>query len=286
MTRKLDFTRKVARLDGGLGSRLQRELPDRERDLAGHDGFFDALSRTRPELVERVHREFLEAGCDHLTTNTFQTAFVGEEDLELVASSVRLARGVAEDRASVLGSVGPGLLDRELDEARLARFFATLEREGCDALLFETQTDGERMVRLESLARETAPSLPRLVSVVCDVNSALPVCRVHTSEQLATWASARDVTLLSVNCATGTAPLRDALAELRRHWSGPLGAYPNAGVPEPAADGTWTYPLSPAEFAAGLAALVDEFDLKLAGGCCGTTTEHLRALHAALTGRA
>lgn len=275
---RIEFAQTRHVLDGGLGSQLGTHELDVERDLLGLERGYDALSITRPELVESVHASFARSGATLLTTNTFQVLFHPRADSSWIHESVRLARSAAGSSARVLGSLGPGAPKQSIEKRRASDTFRQLVDAGCDGLLIETQMEWDVMIALAECARAVAPDAPLLLSLVADVHGALPACATRGEAELARFANDLGVDLLAVNCSTGTAPLRPALERLRDVWSGPLGAYPNAGVPEPDAGGALRYPLDATRFAEELAALQHEFSLALVGGCCGTTPEHIRKL--------
>lgn len=278
--------------DGGIGSQLLTSAFDAERDFLGHPGRVEVLGKSRQEQVQAVHESYFDAGCQWATTNTFGAwprewaAREGEiRAAELIAGNAAaaieaaLAWGTEENPLFVIGSLGPGeATPGEADDGRRqdAQAFAqALVAGGVDALLIETALNLEdARAQLEACA-EAAPERPRWMSIWIAESG-----RPADERGLDEWAAlARElgVELLAVNCI-GTLPTATAAARsMREHWDGPLGLWPNAGLPEGEAPNLrWS--LDPEEFADALASAASELNLSAVGGCCGTGPAHLRRL--------
>lgn len=274
-------------LDGGLGGELFAR--------AGAGSVCELLNVERPELVLAVHGEYLAAGCDALTTNSFCADAptllrrgLGGRAAELGLAAARLAR-VAADRAAadgrsrwVLGSLGPGYelptlhggdlaaLEhgyRELSDALLAG--------GVDALLVETVRDLRQARAALAGARTARREVALLVSFApwADGGLAGGVTLRAAVEDLAEFAPC----LWGINCVAEPAELERALASLRAAGARRLGAWPNAGLPDTSGPAP-RWPIGPEAFARDLAATARRFELSLVGGCCGTTPAHTSAL--------
>ena len=272
-------------LDGGLGVELLNRARDLERDYLGAPGATALLSVTRPELVREVHEEFLEAGATAISTNTFcadptslEAIGQGARSGELVRASVSLARAAAAGtRVPVLGSIGPGPLGASLEGESTERFLKNFVDAGVDALLLETQMDARRFLELLELATRAAnDQVERIVSFTCASDGSLPAAPQEA--ELAEVLEDSGVALVALNCSNGPGPLALALERWRALWSGPLGAYPNAGTPTRDEDGSLSHPIAPEIFAMACAELARRYDLALVGGCCGAGPDHIRAL--------
>ncbi|QDU69390.1 homocysteine S-methyltransferase family protein [Engelhardtia mirabilis] len=274
-------------LDGAMGSQLLASGFDLARDYLEVEDGVEVLNLTRPEQVRAVHESWFDAGCDLATTNTFMAlpsvlteCGQGARLNEIVAAAVREARAAAEawsdeDRPRwVLGGAGPGTdlptksgRSRAAVEADYDALLRRLTSGRVDGLLIETCADPIQIAAAVAAARRIGDE-PLLLSLL---PGAAPLAEAV--------AAARDhgVDLLALNCGDGPGGMEAGLAQLRELWDGPLGCWPNAGATgpeEPAGIG----PIGPEDFAAGVAELARRFDLRLVGGCCGTSPAHLRAL--------
>ncbi|GAB3213503.1 methionine synthase [Marinactinospora thermotolerans] len=299
------LSKRVIVADGAMGTMLQAHDLDLD-DFQGHEGCNEILNVTRPDVVRATHAAFLDVGVDCVETNTFGANFgnlgeygIVERTYELAESGARVAREVADSYSSadhpryVLGSVGPGTKLPTLGHAA----FATLRDYyqqcaqglidgGADAILIETCQD-----LLQTKAAVIGAHRARVASGV-DV----PVIAQVTIETTGTMLLGSEIgaalvaleplgiDAIGLNCATGPAEMSEHLRYLSQHSRLPISCMPNAGLPELGADGA-VYPLQPGELADAHEAFVSEFGLSLAGGCCGTTPEHLRQVVERVAGR-
>ncbi|MEN8182018.1 MAG: homocysteine S-methyltransferase family protein [Myxococcota bacterium] len=275
-------------LDGATGTELERRGVPVALPLWSAQALLEA-----PAMVETIHRDYLAAGADVLTANTFRThtrslahAGLGGRALELTTKAVELARsaaGTAGRKVYVLGSAAPledcYRPDRVPPDSELVREHAAharhLAHAGVDAVLVETQNTIREARIAAAAARETG--LPFLVCFVCGANA-----RLLSGESLAEAARALAPLApcaLGVNCLPPRAvpSCLDALAAPDT----PLAVYANLGAPgddptSPRSDDC--SPQTLADHARGWA----KRGVRLLGGCCGTTPEHLRALAAAV----
>jgi 5-methyltetrahydrofolate--homocysteine methyltransferase len=304
--------RRIVVLDGAIGTLLQRQGLE-EADFRGERfrdhprplrGGYDVLCLTRPDVVEGVHRAYLEAGADIVTTNTFTASPVSQSDYglqdlvyEINRAGAEIARRAAaayRDRF-VAGSLGPTNVTLSLsprvddpsyrettyDELRegYAEAARGLRDGGADLLLVETVFDSLNGKAAVAAAREAAPELPLIVSISIVDRSGRNLSG-QTVE--AFWVSVEHARPLAVgiNCSLGAADMRPYVADLARIATVPVLCYPNAGLPN--AFGGYDEP------AATTSQLLREFAevglLNGVGTCCGTTPEHTALVRAAVEG--
>ena len=253
---------------------------------------YDELNLTRPELVETVHREYVEAGAEVLKTNTFGANPVklsgfgldGKTE-EINRAAARLARGASVGRAAVVGAIGPlgiriepwGATSEMEAEAFFRRQAQGLLEGGVDGFLLETFSDVSELHTALRAVRSIG-ELPVFAQVTLEEGGSTsygtPVEAV--AELLDAWGA--DV--IGVNCAVGPAETLDAIERMARVARRPLSAQPNAGLPR-AVGNRKMYLASPAHMARYAAKMI-EAGARFVGGCCGTTPEHIRAIVAAL----
>jgi len=288
---------RVLLCDGGIGTELQKA--DLEPGACG-----ERLNIDRPELVLAIHRGYVDAGSDCLTTNTFGASRImldrhghGDDVDRINRAAVRLVREAYGDRPGyILGDVGPlgSLLEPygELSEARARAAFTqqmtALIEAGVDAILIETQTSLEELGIAVAAARDVgAPFV--IASVAYDVIRAGTDLRTMMGvapEDAARFMADAGVDVLGVNCGTGVdvAWAARAVTRYRAVCSLPTLAQPNAGQPV-LEDLRVVYKQSPEAMAAQLPALL-EAGVSMLGGCCGTTPDHIRLFRAVLDRRA
>lgn len=296
---------RVLLCDGGMGSRVQALTLDVERDYWGQENCTEVLTLSRPELVRDIHRGYFEAGADMVETNTFGGSPITLAEFGLEARtheinkrSAELAREAAEGFSDgrhrwVVGSVGPGTKLPSLGnvaydplEAALADQCRGLIAGGVDAILIETCQDTLQIkaaVNGAKIARaEAGTSTPIFVQVTVETTGTLLVGPDIAAA--ATVVHALDVPLMGLNCATGPQEMAEHVRWLAANWPGLLSVQPNAGLPE-LIDGRTHYPLGAEEMASWVERFIVEDGLNLIGGCCGTSTPHIRALDAMLRRR-
>jgi len=253
---------------------------------------FDALNIAQPELVARVHQEYVWAGADIIETNTFganriKLASFGVADKlhAINEQGARIARQAAGDRAYVAGAIGPLGIRIEpwgktgVDEAR--EFF----REQAQALV----DGGVHLLVLETFRdlNEIGAAIEAVRSV-CD----LPIVAQMSTEEdgstldgtpperFAPELERRGATLVGVNCAVGPAPMLDTIERIAEVTHARLSAQPNAGKPRDV-EGRNIYLCSP-EYMASYARRFVQHRVRIVGGCCGTTPEHIRQIKLAV----
>jgi len=300
---------RIAVLDGAWGTMIQsKQLVPEDYRLAGHDrdtgGDPDLLNITRPEVVLDVHRQYLAAGADITTTNTFTATSFGQADYglqgrvhEMNVRAARLARQAADEaerapggnRKYVAGSVGPlnvtlSLSPKVEDPSYRALTFdqavasyagqiAALAEGGVDLLLIETIFDTLNCKAAIKAALETAPHLPLWLSVtIVDLSG-----RTLSGQTVeAFWNSVRPANplVVGVNCSLGGKEIRPHIAELARIAGTYTACYPNAGLP----NAFGGYDEAPADTAHHLHQFAAEGMVNIVGGCCGTTPAHIAAI--------
>ncbi|WP_104204191.1 methionine synthase [Billgrantia saliphila] len=312
---------RILMLDGGMGTMLQNARLD-EADFRGErfrdwpselKGNNDLLALTRPDLVTRIHRDYLEAGADIVETNTFNSTRLSQSDYgmeelvpELNRESARLAREVCDAVAAetgipryVAGVLGPTSRTASLspdvnDPAKRNVTFDQLRENyyeaaealiegGADLILIETIFDTlnakAAIFALEELFANRGERLPVMISgTITDASGR--TLSGQTTE--AFWNSVRHARPLSIglNCALGAEELRPYLEELATKADTFVSAHPNAGLPNEFGE----YDQTPEEMAAIVAEFAESGLVNIIGGCCGSTPEHIAAIHAAIHG--
>ncbi|WP_139723141.1 methionine synthase [Serinicoccus chungangensis] len=322
--------RRILVLDGGYGSMLQQvELfeedfhgpaddpawaPLREVTLKGN---FDLLALTRPDVLADVHRSYLEAGADLLTTNTFTSTTIAQADYEaghlarsMNVASARVAREVADAVEAetgrprwVVGTLGP--------TNRTASLSPDVERPEFRAVTYDQlreayaeQAEGLLEGGVDVLMVETvfdtlnAKAALHAVGDVLDAREARGLARVpvmlsgtitdasgrtlsgQTPEAFAVSTEHADLASVGLNCALGAEEMRPHLRELGAASTALTSVHPNAGLP----NAFGGYDDTPEDMAEVLGDMAREGLVNIVGGCCGTTPEHIRAIAAAVEG--
>jgi homocysteine S-methyltransferase len=259
---------------------------------------YDELCLSRPALVRRIHADYLRAGAQLLETNTFganrfrlqRQGFEGLVEAINVAA-VQLAReAIAEagTRAFVAGSVGPtglnlkGLPDKDRAEIRAAfeEQIRALVTGGVDVLVLETMRQPEEM-RLALEAARAQSDLPRVALVSFDAFGTMAdgTPPEKMAELLAEWGA--DV--VGVNCGDGPSGIYEMVERMRGPGL-PLAAMPNAGIPR-RVEGRFVY-MANREYFGVYANRLLKLGVRMVGGCCGSTPEHIRAVVGAVKMRA
>ncbi len=257
---------------------------------------FDALNLARPELVEEVHHEYVRAGADVVETNTFGANRIKLGSFGLADSlaainveGVRIARRAAGERAYVAGSIGPLGIRIEpwgktgVDEAR--EYFREQARAliegGVDLIVLETFRDLNEIGAAIDAVRSVS-DLPIVAQMTTeeDGNS----LDGTPPERFAPELEKRGATVIGVNCAVGPAPMLDTIERMEAVTRVRLSAQPNAGKPRDV-EGRNLYLCSP-EYMASYARRFILHNVRLVGGCCGTTPEHIRQIKTAVRGLA
>jgi homocysteine S-methyltransferase len=255
---------------------------------------YDALNLTRPDLVEEVHREYVRAGADILETNTFganriKLGSFGLADslYQINVEGVRVARRAAGERSYVAGSIGPLGIRIEpwgktsVDEAR--QYFQeqaqALLDGGVDLFILETFRDLNEVGAAIDAVR-TVSDLPIVAQMTTEEDG--NTLDGTPPERFAPELERRGATVIGVNCAVGPAPMLETIERMEAVTRLPLSAQPNAGKPRDV-EGRNIYLCSP-EYMASYARRFILHNVRIVGGCCGTTPEHIRQIKAAVGG--
>jgi len=292
--------RPVLVFDGATGTSLQ-QLNLTAEDFGGAEleGCNENLVVTRPDAVQTVHRQFLEAGCDVIETDTFGAASIvlaeyGLEDkaFELNKRAAELAREMADQFSTpekprfVAGSMGPttklptlGHIDfdtmrqsfREQAEGLIAGDVDLFIVETCqDVLQIKAALQG-----IEEAFDASGERRPLMVSVTMETTGTMLV-----GTDIAAVVSILEpfpIDILGLNCATGPEQMKEHIRYLSEHSPFTVSCIPNAGLPENVG-GVAHYRLQPLELKMQLMHFVEDLGVQVIGGCCGTTPAHIGAL--------
>jgi len=255
---------------------------------------YDELNCSQPELIRGIHHEYLQAGADIIETNTFgaNPARLGRHSMaertrDINRAGAQVAREAAKSfDALVAGSVGPlgirieplGKTSREEARAMFRQQIAALVEGGVDLLILETFGYLEELHQAVLAARDVDPNIPVVAQVTIDEDgNCLDGSDPETfAPRMADWGTE----VIGCNCSVGPVAMLSTLERIRRVTELPLSAQPNAGMPR-AVDGRNIYLCSP-EYMASYARKFVAAGVKLVGGCCGTTPEHIRVMKSGL----
>ncbi|MBP3517676.1 MAG: methionine synthase [Parabacteroides sp.] len=304
---------RILILDGGMGTMVQGfKLTEKDyrgeqfaawtSDLKGNN---DLLCITRPDVVKSIHRQYLDAGADIFTTNTFNANAISMEDYGMQGqvrninlAAGRLAREVAdgfmaehpERTIFVAGSVGPtnktasmspDVSDPAYRAVTYLDLYAAYKEQvdalvdgGVDLVLFETTFDTLNvkagLEAAETVLKEKGKDLPIMLSLTLSAQGG----RTFSGQTLLAFlASVQHANIVSIglNCSFGAADMKPYLAELAKQAPYYISAYPNAGLP----NSFGTYDETPETMAIHVKAFIDEGLVNIVGGCCGTTPAHI-----------
>jgi len=313
---------RIAILDGAMGTMIQAhklgEADYRGQELAHHPKELrlnsDVLNITQPQIIESIHRQYLEAGADIIETNTFNAnaislAEYGLQDhvYDLNVAGAKLAKSAAEKfmaehperRCFVAGSLGPASRSASVsqdvgnpasrsvtfDQLRAAYYEQArgLADGGADLLLVETIFDTlngkAALFAIDQLFEESGRRLPVMVSVTIVDQSGRNLSGQTTE---AFWISASHFPMLSVgiNCALGAKQMRPYIEELSQVAPVYISCYPNAGLP----NAFGGFDETPERMAADLREFAANGWLNIVGSCCGSTPAHTKAIAEAVRG--
>jgi 5-methyltetrahydrofolate--homocysteine methyltransferase len=313
---------RILILDGAMGTMIQSyplgeaeyrgsRFHDFEHDLKGNN---DLLTLTQPQIIREIHGAYLAAGADVIETNTFNSTSIAQADYhlehlvyELNCEAAKLARGVADEYETkdparprfVAGALGPtnrtaslspdvndpGFRNVTFDQLVVAYREAVcgLIDGGVDLLLLETVFDTlnakAALFAIDEIFEERGVHLPLMISgTITDASGR--TLSGQTPE--AFWNAVRHAKPFSIglNCALGAKLMRPYIEEIAQVADTYVCAYPNAGLPNPLAP--TGYDETPEQTAAFLRDFADSGFINIAGGCCGTTPAHIKAIADAL----
>lgn len=304
---------RILILDGAMGTMIQAygltEADYRGERFAStaqlQKGNNDLLTLTRPDIIEEIHRAYLEAGADIIETNTFNSTSVSMADYdmqevvyEVNLQAAQLARRVADSYTAltpdkprfVAGAIGPtnktASMSPEVDNPMYravtfddlrqayAQQIEALTLGGVDVLLIETIFDTLNAKAAVFAAAEVAERTGRQLPIMLSVTVSDRAGRTLSGQTLGAFvASMAHAPILSIglNCSFGASDMKPYVRELGRLAPHYISAYPNAGLP----NALGQYDETPEKMAQQLQEYIDEGLVNILGGCCGTTPEHI-----------
>jgi 5-methyltetrahydrofolate--homocysteine methyltransferase len=292
--------KRVLLFDGAMGTEIQKLNPQPQDFPDNKDGFNDGLILSRPEWIKQIHRSYLKAGADCIETNTFgsnkfkldEYGF-GGQIIEFNKRAAELAREVCNEFQDkprfVIGSMGPSgflpssndpdLGQKPLDE--IINAFA-LQAEGLilggvDALLIETSQDIlEVKLVIEAChiaMKKTKREVPIIANITMDQYGKM---LLGTNVQSAyTTVSDMGINIFGLNCSTGPDEMTPSVIWLNEQEDLPILVVPNAGMPHNEG-GKAVYKMTPDQLSKRLEEFISKYkNIRIIGGCCGTTPEHI-----------
>lgn len=302
-----ELSRRVLVFDGAMGTSIFNRNLSVEHDYCGCENCTDILVKTRPDVIQEIHESFLAVGADCIETDTFGANKLVLAEFDLSAETYSLNKKAAEVAKAAcskfttpgkprfaVGSMGPGtklvtlgnttwdvMLDSYREQAR------GLIDGGVDAFIIETCQDilqskcaiNAVLSALKERGKST-DELPILCSVTIETTGTMLLGTEIAAA--ATALAGFPIASLGLNCATGPTEMTEHVAWLGRHWAATgvrggraVSVMPNAGLPI-LHEGRTEFPLKPEPFADELAKFIERDGVRIVGGCCGTTPEHIR----------
>ena len=286
--------------DGGTGTSFQN-LNLTADDFGGKEleGCNENLVLSSPEVVEKVHNSFLEAGCHVIETNTFGASSIVLDEYSIANKAYEINKNaaiIAKKAAAkystidkprfVAGSIGPttklptlGHIDfDELKESYKEQIYGLIDG-GVDLLLIETCQDVLQIKSALLASKEILDSknidIPVMVSITMETTGTMLVGSDIASAL--TILEPFNIDILGLNCATGPEQMKEHIKYLSENSPFAISCIPNAGLPENIG-GVAHYRLKPIELKMQLMNFIYDFNVQLIGGCCGTTPEHIKYL--------
>ncbi|MHB1855959.1 MAG: methionine synthase [Acidobacteriaceae bacterium] len=289
---------RVIVYDGAMGTSIQKHALTVD-DYWNKEGCNELLVLSRPDVIRGIHASFLDVGCDVIETDTFGSSRIvlaeyqlEDKTRELNIVAAQLAKEVAAQYSTpqklrfVAGSIGPttklpslGHISYDaMAEAYREQIEALIEG-GVDILLIETCQDMLQgkiaLAACEDAMRSTGKRLPVQMQVTLEATGTMLLGSEIGAALAVLECFQPDV--IGLNCATGPREMNDAVRFLCQNATRPVSVLPNAGLPQNVG-GHAVYALTPEELARYHKQFVEEYGVRVVGGCCGTTPEHLRAV--------
>lgn len=300
LTRLHSPDRPVIVFDGAMGTSLQTQNLTAE-DFGGpqYEGCNEYLVHTKPEAVEKVHRDFLMVGADVIETDTFGSASIVLAEYDLASQAyylnkkaALLAKRVAAEFSTpekprfVAGSMGPttklptlGHIDFDTMQASFAEQAEGLYDGGVDLFIIETCQDvlqiKAALNAVESVFQRKGERRPVMVSVTMETTGTMLVGSDISA--VLTILQPYQIDILGLNCATGPDRMAEHIRYLSAHCPFVVSCIPNAGLPENVG-GHAHYRLTPMELRMALMHFVEDLGVQVIGGCCGTRPDHIQQL--------
>src|SRR5438105_2630439 len=295
---------RVVIYDGAMGTNIQFRNPSVD-DFWGKEGCNELLVLSRPDIIKDIHTSFFAVGCDVVETNTFGATRVvlAEYDLqdkvaELNIAAAKIGKEVAQQFSTkdkpcfVAGSIGPTTKLPSLGHIKFDDMVAgyveqasALIEGGVDVLLVETSQDllqaKAALVGVFEAMQKAGKRLPVTVQVTLEATGTM-LLGTEIGAAL-TALEPFNVDVIGLNCATGPKEMNDAVRYLGVNSTKYISVLPNAGLPQNEG-GRAVYKLKPEELAQYHKHFITDFGVRIVGGCCGTTPEHLKAVVDAVSG--
>jgi 5-methyltetrahydrofolate--homocysteine methyltransferase len=293
--------------DGAMGTEIQKLKPKAEDFPNNKDGFNDGLVLSKPEWIKNIHRSYLEAGSDCIETNTFgsnqiklQEYGFGEQTISINKLAAELARSVIKEFGDgekfVVGSMGPtGYLpssnDPDLGNVPLNTIIEAFELQaqgliqgGVDVLLIETSQDILEVKLAITGSFNAMEKIGKKVPIISNVTlDKYGKMLLGTNIQSAyTTVSDMGVSVFGLNCSTGPVEMESSIRWLDEQDELPILVMPNAGMPINEG-GNAVYKMTSKDMSHHLGEFLQKYKkVRMIGGCCGTTPEHIRELKSTL----
>ncbi|HEY7099495.1 MAG TPA: methionine synthase [Terriglobales bacterium] len=295
---------RVVIYDGAMGTNIQRRNPTLD-DFWGKENCSEVLNLSRPDIIRDIHADFLKVGCDVVETNTFGGSRIvlaefglADRVHEINVAAAQLARDAAQQFSTkdkprfVAGSLGPTTKLPSLGHISFDEMIAAYEEQalalidgGVDVLLVETAQDLLQakigVIGVLEALNKSGKRLPVSVQVTLQESGTM-LLGTEIGAAL-TALESLDVDIIGMNCATGPAEMNDAVRYLGINSTKDISVLPNAGLPQNEG-GHAVYKLTPEELARYHKHFVQDYGVRVVGGCCGTGPEHLKAVVDAVSG--
>jgi 5-methyltetrahydrofolate--homocysteine methyltransferase len=295
---------RVVIYDGAMGTNIQKRNPTLD-DYWGKENCSEVLVLSRPDIIRDIHADFFRVGCDIVETDTFggSSIVLAEFDLadrvhEINVKAAQLAREVAQQFSTkdkprfVAGSLGPTTKLPSLGHIGFEAMVKAYEEQasaliegGVDVLLVETAQDLLQakigVIGVLEAMRKSGKRLPVTVQVTLQESGTM-LLGTEIGAAL-TALEPFDVDAIGLNCATGPKEMNDAVRYLALNSTKQVSVLPNAGLPQNEG-GHAVYKLTPQDLAEYHKHFVQDYGVRIVGGCCGTTPEHLKAVVDAVSG--
>lgn len=316
-----ELSKRVLVFDGGMGTQIYSRNLSVEKDYCGCENCTDILVKSRPDVIQEIHEDYLKAGADVVETDTFgaNKLVLSEFDLteqcyDLSKRGAEVARaacdkhGTSDKPRFVAGSMGPGTRLITLGNTTWEAMFDSYREQcrgmiagGIDCFMIETSQDLlqvkcaiEACLAALDEAGKTTADIPILCSVTIETTGTM---LLGSSIEAAAAALAQyPIASLGLNCATGPTEMAEHVNWLGKNWANVRGrktlngeerrvsVLPNAGLPV-LHEGKTEYPLKPQPFVEAMLKFVEEAGVNIVGGCCGTTPAHIKLLSEAVGSR-
>lgn len=295
---------KTVLFDGAMGTEIQKLSLKDEDYPDGKNGFNDGLTLSRPDIIAKIHDSYLKAGADCIQTNTFGsnkpklTEYgYGDQTEQINKDAVKLAKTVADkyDNKYVIGTIGPtGFLPStddpdsslycsldDLHDAFQEQISGLLEG-GVDGIVIETSNDILELKSIVTEIRKQSSTIPVIANVTFPLNNTMllgtPI------ESAYTIIGGMQIDVFGINCSTGPEDMIEQIDWLQKNSKHDLLIVPNAGLPE-SKDDKAVYSMTSERFGDIMENIIRQNNkIKIVGGCCGTTPEHIAELRNILDG--